>query len=308
MRLPPLNALRAFEAAGRFQNLSRAAEELHVTQGAVSRQVKLLEERLGVPLFRRRPQGLELTAAGGRLLPELSAAFERIARAVSHVQDDNHEVRVISAATIGIRWLTPHLPRFQEQYPGLRVSIGLFRRSWDEFFDGGFDLAIACSSEAPPPALGLKADLIRRELLTPVCSPSLPLTHAPLQKPADLRRHVLLHPYSDRNDWRLWLGAAGIDDVDIGGGQTFDTMEMAIQAAVGGLGVAMADLCLYQVEVDAGQLLAPFDLTVSDGTGYYLCYRHDSLDHAKITAFRDWLLKEAAAETEDARGRPVAGP
>jgi LysR family glycine cleavage system transcriptional activator len=198
MPMPPLNALRAFEAAGRYENFSRAAEELHVTQGAVSRHVKLLEQHLGIELFRRRPQGLELTGPGRALLPELSASFERITQAAKAVTNQDGEIGVFSTApTIVTRWLVP---------------IGLDCFEGAKTRPGGFDSV-----------------LFRREALTPVCSPRLLDGNQPLEKPSDLANYVLLHPDVDFYDWRKWLRAAQLGEVDVGSGQTFESMEMAVR-------------------------------------------------------------------------------
>jgi LysR family glycine cleavage system transcriptional activator len=226
MPMPPLNALRAFEAAGRYENFSRAAEELHVTQGAVSRHVKLLEQHLGIELFRRRPQGLELTGPGRALLPELSASFERITQAAKAVTNQDGEIGVFSTApTIVTRWLVPHLMEFQERYPEYRVNIGLAH------------IGLDCFEGAKTRPGGFDSVLFRREALTPVCSPRLLDGNQPLEKPSDLANHVLLHPDVDFYDWRKWLRAAQLGEVDVGSGQTFESMEMAVRAAVGGLGV-----------------------------------------------------------------------
>ena len=293
MRMPPLNALRAFEAAGRYENFSRAAEELHVTQGAVSRHVKLLEQHLGIDLFRRRPQGLELTARGRALLPELSASFERITQAAKAVTNQDGEIRILCAPTFATRWLIPRLLDFQERYPDFRASVGLFLASYDEFYKGSFDVGIDCFEFASLRPTDLEGVLIRREALTPVCAPRLLDGDPPLAQPSDLARHVLLHPYMDRQDWRKWLRAAGLAEVDIESGQTFETLEMAARAAVGGLGIAMGDLLLVQDDLESGQLVAPFDLVVSEDTGYYLFCPRGRFKEPKIAAFRDWIIAEA---------------
>ena len=140
MRLPPLNALRAFEAAARHTSFARAADELHVTQGAISRHVKLLEEHLGVALFRRLPQGIVATEAGQQLLPELSAAFERIGRAAGRTADTGRELRVLAAPSFASRWLVPHLPGYQSRHPDRRITLGLFLQRHDTFAGSGFDV------------------------------------------------------------------------------------------------------------------------------------------------------------------------
>jgi LysR family glycine cleavage system transcriptional activator len=187
--------LRAFEAAARHQSFARAADELHVTQGAVSRHVRLLEDELGTVLFRRHARGIELTAQGRALLPELTASFERIARAARRAADGDRELRVASPPTLAARWLVRRLAGFRDLRPDLRVALGV-NCSYDDFFRGGFDLGIAdhdMDRDRPP---GLEAVLLRREALTPVCAPALLREdRGGLREPSDLERHVLLHPH-----------------------------------------------------------------------------------------------------------------
>ena len=305
MRMPPLNALRAFEVAARYQNFSRAAEELHVTQGAVSRHVKLLEQHLGIELFRRRPQGLELTGPGRALLPELSASFERIAQAAKAVVNHDEEIKIISSPTLATRWLIPRLLGFQERYPDFRASVGLFVSDYDEFYKSNSDVGIACFEFASTRPDDLEAVLIRREFLTPVCVPRLRDGNPPLKKPSDLARHALLFSVTDRKTWRRWLRAAEMTDVDFESGQTFSTMEMAVRASASGLGVAMGDLFLLDDDMASGRLVAPFDLVISEDTGYYLFCQRGRFEEPKIAAFRDWIIAEAKVSQQ---GVPAGSP
>ncbi len=297
MRLPPLNALRAFEAAARHQSFVRAAEELHVSQGAISRHVRLLEEQLGVALFRRRAQGIELTGPGRTLLPELTASLARIARAVRQVALSDRELRVATVPTFASRWLVRRLGRYQALHPASRVTLGLL---WDfeEFFRGGFDVGIIDVEADRTRPERLESVLLRREAITPVCAPGVMRGASPLREPADLLHHVLLHPTPDRQDWRKWLRAAGLPEERAQEGQVFETLEMAISAALGGLGVAMADRDLVQDELATGRLVAPFELTVREETGYVLFAERGRLEEPRIAAFRDWLLAELAADED----------
>ncbi len=297
MRLPPLNALRAFEAAARHGSFARAAEELNVTQGAISRHVKLLEEHLGVALFRRRPQGISASEAGLQLLPELSAAFGRIGRAARRTAESGRELRVMASPSFASRWLVPHLPSYQNRHPGWRITLGLFLQHHDGFAGSGFDVGITWieGSEAPRPASSTL--LLWQEALTPVCSPALLQDGPPLTKPADLAGHMLLHPTQGRQDWRKWLTAAGLHEIDADGGQTFSTLDMAVGAAVGGMGVAIADLNLIRGELASGKLVAPFDLVIEDGSGYFVLTDASRVNEPKIATFRDWILAEAAMGT-----------
>lgn len=299
MRLPPLNALRAFEAAARHESFARAAQELHVSQGAISRHVKLLEARLGVALFRRHPQGIELTAPGRALLPELTASLERIARAVARAAQAEREIRVIAAPTLAMRWLVPRLPRFRDLHPELRVSVGIFRHGFEEMREGAYDIGINTMEGefAPPP--DIERLRLRREVLTPICASSLlRQSDPPLRRPADLARHTLLHTTADHADWRHWAQAAGLADLDVDGGLVFATMEMALGAAIGGLGVTIGDLDLVRDELAAGSVAAPFSHVPCEGTGYFLLLEPGRRQDRRMRAFCDWALAESAADEE----------
>ena len=293
-RLPPPNALRAFEAAGRHESFARAADELHVTQGAISRHVRILEDHLGVALFRRHPQGVALTSQGRTLLPELTAAFERIQRVARQVSLSDGELRVAASPTFASRWLVRQLPTFLARHPNFRVTMGLMA-DWADLRRGGYDLGITtrCCLSSPPDNLTL-LDL-RPEALAPVCSPALLDRGPPLREPADLEGHELLHPTADRQDWRMWLAAAGLPGHWVERGQVFVTLDLATSAAAGGLGVAMADLHLIDVELAEGRLVVPFDLVLREGTGYVLAAEESRLDEPRVAVFKDWLLSELAA-------------
>lgn len=295
MRMPSLNALHAFEAAARHQSFARAAAELHVTQGAVSRHVKLLEAELGTVLFRRQSRGVELTARGRVLLPELTASFERIARAAGRVGEGGRELRVACPPTLGVRWLMPRVPRFQELMPAMRLTTTLFC-SHEEFARGGFDVGIIDYEQHLRRPASLEAVLLREEALTPVCAPSLLQGDRPLRRPADLARHVLLHPSEDRRDWQKWLRHAGLSEALADTGQVFHTLDMTASAAAAGLGVAIADRNFIGDDLASGRLVTPFDLVVTEETGYFLFTEKGRFAEPKIAAFRDWLLAEAAAE------------
>lgn len=298
-RLPPLNALRAFEAAARHLSFTRAAEELHVTQGAVSRHIKLLEAHFGVPLFRRLHRGLELTERGRDLLPAISDAFERIARAAARLAGEDRDLRLNVPPSFAIRWLIPRLPRFRAQQPDIRVRLTT-DLAHDEFYRGDFDAGIDCADPTRWPDLHLT--LVSDERLTPVCAPALIAGDPPLESPGDLAGHTLLHPTPDHRDWRKWLAAAGVGEVDPEQGQTFSTEDMAVRAAAGGHGVAIGDLTLIAEELAAGQLVAPFDLVLSGDSGYYFLCSPARAAEPKIALFRDWLLAEAAKADNPASG------
>lgn len=291
-RLPPLNALRAFEAAARHLSFTRAAAELNVTQGAVSRHVKGLEDVLGVRLFERRQRGLELTREGAEFLPRLTDAFDRIAEAAAALGRDQRDLRIKVLPTFAVRWLIPRLARFQDQHPDIAVRL---TTSWHEvdFVREDFDAGIVHSSY-------LRDDYERRERLTserlvPVCSPLLPTPASPLDVPADLARHTLLHGSPRRVEWRLWLQRNRVRGVDPDSGLIFDIDDAAWRAAASGIGVALADLPWVQEDLAAGRLVRLFDRPPMEAGAYYLVYPARAAERPKLLAFRSWLLDEAAA-------------
>jgi len=298
--LPPLNAIRAFEAAARNRSFSRAANELHVTQGAISRHIKTLEESLNCQLFLRLPQGVELTNAGEQLLPDLTAAFERITRAIRLVSASDKEIKIISAPTLAIRWLIPYLQQYQDENPGIRITTSWFKSSYDEFYEGGYDIGIdnVASAETGRPA-GLEALYLKSESLTPVCSPDYLNSKPPITQPSDLVGFNVIHSSPNRWDWRLWFENAGVDISELKQERLFDTEEMAIRAAITGMGIAVVDINLVQSELNDGRLVTPVDFVVREGTGYYLFAKHGRFQERKIQAFVDWIVKKAKLEEED---------
>jgi len=290
-RLPPLNALRAFEASARHLSFTLAAKELHVTQGAVSRHIKLLEAHFGVPLFRRLHRGLELTERGRLLLPALSDAFDRIARAAMRVSEESRDLKLKVPPSFAIRWLIPRLPGFQTELPDVQVRLTTAWFSEVDFEREGFD---ACIDIGEGPWPGLAADFIASEHLMPVCAPALVGGDPPLRQPEDLVHHTLLHPTPDHHDWRAWLEVAGVAGVDPSGGQTFGSLDHAARAAAGGLGVAMGDSALIAEDLAAGRLVMPFDVVLTADSAYYFLCPEATAEEPKIAGFRRWLIAEAA--------------
>lgn len=299
-RLPSLNALRAFEAGARHLSFTKAAEELHVTQAAVSHQVKALEAELGVALFRRFTRRLELTPAGQRLLPPISEAFGRIGHAVAELKQGDAE-RPLTVSVISCfsgKWLVPRLSRFHAAHPDIdlrfhhTVSLADFER--DEA-----DMAVRWGPGGWP---GVESEFLKIEVQTPVCSPALLESELPLRRPEDLRHHVLLHDY-DHDDWLRWLNMMEVDGVEARRGQVFDDSHVVIEAAIEGQGVAMGDLSLLRSELERGRLIQPFDLTLPSEWAYYIVYPPGALKRPKVKAFRDFLLEEAARERGDQASR-----
>lgn len=296
MRLPSLNALRAFEAAARLESFARAAAELHVTEGAVSRHVKLLEDELGLPLFFRRPRRVELTEHGRKLLPVLSRAFRTIAAGVAQVAAEGKVLKLVSQPSYSIRWLIPRLDDFRRRHPEIQLHVTTALGDWDEIIGGGFDLAFGCGPHCPE---GWEAQKIVPAAMTPVCAPRL-LAGRPLKEAADLARFNLLHTTSDRRDWKVWLAHFDAPGVDAMMGETFPTLDMAMQAAVMGQGIAMGELTLLGEELGSGKLICPLpDLVYrSDDEDYYVWGPSEVWNRPRIKTFRDWL-----AEAAGMRGR-----
>ncbi len=301
--LPPLNALRAFEAAARHLSFTRAAEELRVTQAAVSHKVKALEERLGVALFRRLTRGLRLTDEGQALLPDLRDGFDRLAQAVERVGRRGAQGRLTVSllTTFALSWLVPRLPRFNERHPEIEVSIIATPRLAD-FAREEIDVAVRYG-HGPWPSL--RADKLFDDELTPLCGKAW---LAKLKEPADLARVPLLVLSNDHHDWQTWLTAAGVPHIDGRKGTAFDSTRISVDAAVAGAGVAIGNPYVHAEPIVEGRLFQPFDLVVPNGDSYWLVYPQAVAERPKVKAFREWLLEEAkeAATTHSAvSGRAV---
>ncbi len=294
-----MNALRAFEAAARHLSFTRAAQELSVTQAAISHQVKALEERLEVTLFRRLNRRLLLTDAGQAYLPPVRDAFDRLADATARLRahDSTGLLTVSVLASFAAKWLVPRLGKFREAHPHIDVHVAPSDHLTD-FAAENVDVGIRYGRGEWP---GLRADRILTENLFPVCSPQLLAGPHPLCTPADLRHHTFLHD-DMRIDWRMWLVAAGVDDVDPSGGPSFTDSSMLVQAAVEGQGVALARSALAADDLAAGRLVKPFDISLPSEAAYYVVCPEAASERPKIAAFRAWLV----AEAEGAAGDPPA--
>lgn len=293
--LPPLNALRAFEAAGRHLSVSRAAAELHVTPAAISHQIKALEAYLGVSLFRRRNRALLLTDAGQACLPGLRQGFEHLAAAVEAARDQiaNRPLTVSVAPSFGAKWLVPRLDRFSAAYPGIDVRLDASTRLVDPLRED-VDL---CIRYGPGDYPGLFVERLMAEEVVPVCSPALLEGPTGLRTPADLCGHVLLHYDAPSGgdglpDWSMWLAAAGVKNCDISRGPRFTMASMAVQAAIAGQGVALAGSVLVADDIAAGRLVKPFELRFPGKFAYYLVCSSAAAEQPRIVAFRDWLKSE----------------
>lgn len=310
-RLPPLNALRAFEAAARHLSFAKAADELHVTPAAVSHQIKALEAHLGVTLFRRLNKSVLLTDAAQIVLPGIRDGFDRMAQALDKLagHDSANRLTVTVTPSFGARWLVPRLERFRAIHPEITVRFDATERLVD-FARDPIDMGVRYGSGQ---YAGLESRLLIREEVFPVCSPRLLGGPHPLRVPADLRHHVLVHTDWDARDdtspdWRMWLLAAGVSDVDPTKGLMFGETNLAMHAAIEGQGVVLSSNVLAANDIAAGRLVRLFDidLNASAGFGYYIVAPKATFGQPKIAAFRDWLLAEAAGAADDAS--PAAAP
>jgi len=295
--LPPLNALRAFEAAGRHLSFTKAAAELNVTPAAISHQVKALEALLEVPLFRRLTRALRLTDAGQAALPTLAQGFDTLAQGVEQMRAycESGVLTISVSPSFGAMWLVPRLERFRSRHPDIEIRIDGTDRLVDLVRDDA-DVALRYGAGGYN---GVRVDCLFGQLNTPVCSPALLSGEHPLGQPDDLRHHTLLHiDWKDADaSWRMWLLAAGLHDIDPTRGPHYTMENMAVQAALDGHGVALIGDILVADDLAAGRLVRPFDPSLSTPLKfcYYLLRAKDSAEQPKVAAFRDWLLEEARA-------------
>ncbi|MCC8432920.1 transcriptional regulator GcvA [Reyranella aquatilis] len=286
--LPPLNGLRAFEAAARHMSFTDAAEELSVTQAAISHQVRGLEQRLGLKLFVRRNRSLLLSEAGQAYLPAVRSAFDQLNEATEKLlqKDKGGHLTVTTTASFAMKWLVPRLGGFQRANAEIDVRISTGTGLVD-FSREDVDIGIRYGRGQWP---NLMAERLVAEDVMPVCAPSLLKGPNGLKKPADLKRFTLLHIGNFPDDWQVWLTAAGVKGVDASRGVSFDFALAAYQAAMDGLGVALGRNPLVEPDLKAGRLVVPFEFKRSSDFAYYLVYPPEAIRRRKIKAFRDWIV------------------
>ena len=286
--LPPLNGLRAFEAAARHMSFTDAAEELSVTQAAISHQVRGLEQRLGLKLFVRRNRSLLLSEAGQAYLPAVRSAFDQLNEATEKLlqKDKGGHLTVTTTASFAKKWLVPRLGGFQRANNEIDVRISTGTGLVD-FSREDVDIGIRYGRGQWP---NLMAERLVAEDVMPVCAPSLLKGPNGLKKPADLKRFTLLHIGNFPDDWQVWLTAAGVKGVDASRGVSFDFALAAYQAAMDGLGVALGRNPLVEPDLKAGRLVVPFEFKRSSDFAYYLVYPPEAIRRRKIKAFRDWVV------------------
>jgi len=293
-RLPPLPAIRVFEAAARLLSFTKAAAELGMTQAAVSYQIRLLEDRVGTPLFLRLTRKVALTEAGARLAPTMTEALSRMAGAFASLGDESGGQLSVSAVhTFATNWLVPRLGRFQLAHPGIAVRLDTNAKLVD-FTRGDYDIGIRHGMGVWP---GLAAYPLMPIEYTALCSPALRDRAGGLAHPHDLLGQPLMWDGGDRY-WQRWFAAAGVPVAETVGddGMRFETQQMMGRAAQSGQGVALVNPTFFADEIAAGQLVQPFPVWIRDEGSYYLVHLESRGDAPKVAAFRDWVLAEIAAD------------
>ena len=294
-RLPPLNSIRAFEAAARHLSFTKASAELFVTQGAISRHIASLETELETRLFERRHRAVELTPKGAVYFRAVRDALDRLDDATRQVfaAPDALTLRIKLPPTLAIRWVVPRLARFHALDRRIDVQITTSHNTVD-FNREEVDVAIHSGREPPP---GVVARRLFGETLMPVCSPALLATKRKLQKPADLASHVLLCSLHRPEDWPQYLAAARVHGLDGNSGLKFENSSLAYQAAIDSLGVALAQKLLISEDLALGRLVSPLKLEVETRGAYFLIYPPQTPQPRKVKLFEKWILEEAARAT-----------
>ncbi|NVK30411.1 MAG: transcriptional regulator GcvA [Gammaproteobacteria bacterium] len=310
--LPPLNALRAFEAVARHLHLGKAAEELHVTSGAVSQQIRQLEDYLDVELFVREGRGLRLTEAAERALPSLQQGFASLVEStrILRAKDHTERLSIWAPPSFASKWLLPRLPHFSRRHPEIdfeiRASESMIERgnstehAVEQIRRQKVDVAFVFGDGFYP---GFSVDELFDVNAIPVCSPSLRAGNPPLTSPADLRFHTLLHDETDYHDhptWNRWLQNAGIQGVNTRRGIRFSQLQLAIDAAIERQGVLLALDVLVQRDISAGRLCVPFGPAIQMDPRYLMVCQKQRLKSPSVQAFRNWILGQVTpVDTED---------
>jgi LysR family transcriptional regulator, glycine cleavage system transcriptional activator len=310
--LPPLNAIRAFEAAARRGSFVEAAKDLHVTHWAIGKQIRLLEDWFGVPLFERRTRGVALTDHGADLLTDVSAALSRLTSATGRLRGPESTrrvsgvVRVNVLPSIALRWLLPRLSKFQESYSSVEIKISTTSRKL-RYVGTAFDVGIRSGVEH---GSGIQCETLMPDWRLPVCSPRI-LRDRPVETAQDLRRHALLHSTTTRSAWSQWFSAAGVPGLAPVRHLELDHTYLQLQAAVDGLGIALGSRPLVEADLAAGRLVCPIAAPEFRADDYQLVISEDRVRDPAIKAFRSWILaaaKEPLATIETpVRRNPATG-
>jgi LysR family transcriptional regulator, glycine cleavage system transcriptional activator len=292
-KLPPLTTLPALDAAARHLSFTKAAEELNLTHGAISRAIANIEDKLGIKLFERGTRSVSLTPAGAAYAAEIGAALDRISGATI-VATAPRSAGVLTVSTsdgFAGRWLVPRLHRFHRANRDIDVRLSTSGVLAD-FVRDGIDIAIRYGTGGYD---GVVSEFLADEEVSPVCSPELLGGEHPLRSPDDLRYHTLIHD-NFRIDWATWLQSAGLTDINPDSGVRFDSATYAVEAAVHGEGVLLGRSALVSADLASGRLVRPFELALQSRAKYYVVYLASALRQKKVKAFRDWLFTEMAAD------------
>ena len=295
-RLPPLNSLKAFEAAARNLSFTKAAEELFVTQAAISHQIKLLEEHLSIKLFMRRNRSLLLTEEGQSYYLDIKDIFANLYEATEKLltRGAKGSISIALTPSFAIQWLIPRLSEFSNLHPDIDVKIKAVDFEENSLTDD-VDVAIYYGLGHWQ---GVQADKLHTEFFIPVCSPLLLAGEHPIKSAEDLIHHTLLHDMS-RNNWNEWIKQAKVKDVNVNQGPIFSHSSMVLQAVIHGQGVALGHNILAKPEIESGRLVTPFNQVLLSKNAYYLVCREAQVDSPKITTFREWLLSQVKLEQEE---------
>ncbi len=288
-RLPPLNALKAFESAARHLSFTKAADELFVTQAAISHQVKTLENYLSIRLFHRKNRSLLLTEEGLSYFQDLRNIFANMQEATDRVLALNEKgaITVATPPSFASHWLVPRIHLFSQKYSDIDVRIKAVDQD-EGFLDETVDIAIYYGNGN---WRGVDVTKLTTGFLTPMCSPMLSRGSKPLLNLSDLNQHTLLHDNS-RLGWKNWLNALNVDDVEFNKGPIFSHTMMVLQAASMGQGIALADSILAEPDLDSGRLICPFEERIESKNSYYVVCKPEQLDRNKIQVFRQWALSQ----------------
>jgi LysR family transcriptional regulator, glycine cleavage system transcriptional activator len=294
-RLPPLNALRAFEASARQLSFTKAAEELFVTQAAISHQIKALEDNLGIKLFMRKNRALLLTEEGQAYYLDIKDIFNALHEATERLlaRGAKGAITVSLQPSFAIQWLVPRLNAFNALHPDIDVRIKAVDQP-EHSLTEDVDVAIYYGRGRWS---NIHADKMYTEYLIPVCSPLLLNGKKPLNNLADLELHTLLHDTS-RRDWKRWFNSVGLKGLNVNHGPIFSHSTMVIQAAIHGQGIALAYSTLAKPDIDSGRLVCPFNDILVSKNSYYVVCRERQLELGKIAAFREWVLATVNEEQE----------
>jgi LysR family glycine cleavage system transcriptional activator len=294
-RLPPLAALRAFDAVARHLSIQKAATELGVTPAAVSQHIKALEADLGAALLRRVHRAVALTEAGQRLAPDLQAGFARLRAGIALLRTDEHAgtLTVSAAPALAAKWLVPRLGTFEAAHPGLALRL-VAENTLCDFARDGIDVALRYGNGRYP---GCTHHPFLDATVTPVCSPSLLRQAPPLKSPEELLGCVLLHDATSEGGsglpgWRDWFAEAGISNAATGRGPRFSNAHLALEAAIAGRGVALAVEALAAADLASNRLVRPFAISTKGAGAYGIVSPEATASHPKVRHFRTWILRQ----------------